>query len=79
MINSAAGVLQEIAHRLGCAYNDIETVVDAELGGEPLVRFDDPAERLDVIREKLLTPECESVVEQAARLRRLPKSKNGAI
>lgn len=68
MSASPQGVLRSIAHRLGCRLDEIEDVVDREMGGVALERSPDPERRLDLIRRKLQTPEGEDVVDQAARV-----------
>lgn len=67
-MSSPATVLRSVAHRLGCAYDDIETVINREMGGALIHRVADPEVRLDAIRKKLITPEGECVIEQASRL-----------
>jgi hypothetical protein len=66
--SSPAAVLRSIAHRLGCSYADIESVINEKMGGKPIVAVSDADVRLDAIRKKLMTPEGECVVKQAARM-----------
>ena len=70
MYNSAASVLEAIAHECGCHVNDIEYKLEslserAGIRREPMYRaFGDEETRLDVIRQWLRTPEARGIVEQ---------------
>ena len=67
--NSAASVLQAIAHECGCDVDDIEGCLErinnrAGLFHRPMVRMLMAEARVDVIRHWLKTPETHGVVER---------------